>query len=137
MPVRFRCVGCGHFRSDPSYLSELHGDLDMLLRNRERVCAAVELEAWARAEAMPSDQEIGRVRALIRRVELELEQLSEEERGQIDEACRGSHRGAGHGPPPDSICRRQRVDRIGFTLTVDGHPIDPATGRGATRPTPC
>jgi len=92
-------VGCGHFRSDPSYLSELRGDLDMLLRNRERVCAPVELEAWARAEAMPSDQEIGRVRALIRRVELELEQLSEEERGQIDEACRGSHRGLPPQPP--------------------------------------
>jgi predicted nucleic acid-binding Zn-ribbon protein len=86
-PFRFRCPGCGHFRSDPSYLPELRGYLDMLLRNRERVRAAVELEDWARAEAMPSDQEISRVRQLIRRAETDLEQLSEEERGQIEEAC--------------------------------------------------
>jgi integrase len=87
-PFRFRCVGCGHFRSDPSYLPELRGYLDMLLRNRERVRAAVELEEWARAEATPSDQEISRVRALIRRVETDLEQLSDDERRQIDETCR-------------------------------------------------
>jgi integrase len=87
-PFRFRCVGCGHFRSDPSYLPELRSYLDLLLRNRERVRAAVELEEWARAEAMPSEEEISRVRALIRRVETDLEQLSDEERAQIDAACR-------------------------------------------------
>jgi integrase len=87
-PFRFRCHGCGHFRSDPSYLPELRGYLDMLLRNRERVRAATELDEWARAEAMPSDEEISRVRALIRLVETDLEQLGEEERRQIDEACR-------------------------------------------------
>jgi len=87
-PFRFRCPGCGHFRSDPSYLPELRGYLDMLLRNRERVRAAVELEDWARAEAMPSDQEISRVRQLIHRAETDLEQLSDEDRQQIDEACR-------------------------------------------------
>jgi site-specific recombinase XerD len=87
-PFRFRCPGCGHFRSDPSYLPELRGYLDMLLRNRERVRAATELEEWARAEAMPSDHEINRVRALIRRAETDLEQLSDDERRQIDEACR-------------------------------------------------
>ncbi len=86
-PFRFRCLGCGHFRSDPSYLPELRGYLDMLLRNRERVRAAVELDDWARAEAMPSDEEISRVRALIGRVETDLE-LSEQERRQVDEACR-------------------------------------------------
>jgi len=87
-PFRFRCVGCGHFRSDPSYLPKLRGYLDMLLRNRERVRAAVELEEWARAEATPSDEEISRVRALIRRIETDLEQLGDDERQQIDEACR-------------------------------------------------
>src|SRR6266540_4090756 len=81
-PFRFRCLGCGHFRSDPSYLPELRGYLDMLLRNRERVRAAVELDDWARAEAMPSDEEISRVRALIGRVETDLE-LSEQERRQV------------------------------------------------------
>jgi hypothetical protein len=72
----------------PSYLPKLRGYLEMLLRNRERVRAAVELEAWARAEATPSDQEISRVRALIRRVETDLEQLGDEERRQVEEACR-------------------------------------------------
>jgi integrase len=86
-PFRFRCVGCGHFRSDPSYLPELRGYLELLLRTRERVRAAVELEDWARAEAMPSEAEIGRVRALIRRVETDLEQLSDDDRAQIDAAC--------------------------------------------------
>jgi hypothetical protein len=38
--------------------------------------------------AMPADEEIGRVRALIRRVETDLEQLSDDERQQIEEACR-------------------------------------------------
>jgi integrase len=87
-PFRFRCVGCGHFRSDPSYLPELRGYLDMLLRNRERVRAATELEEWARAEATPSDEEISRLRTLIRRVETDLEQLGDDERRQIEEACR-------------------------------------------------
>jgi integrase len=31
-PFRFRCLGCGHFRSDPSYLPELRDYLDTLLR---------------------------------------------------------------------------------------------------------
>ena len=86
-PFRFRCVGCGHFRSDPSYLPELRGYLDMLLRDRERVRAAVELEEWARDEAMPSDAEISRVRTLIRRVETDLKQLSDAERRQVEQAC--------------------------------------------------
>lgn len=87
-PFRFRCVGCGHFRTDPSYLPELRDYLDTLLRNRERVRAAVELDDWARAEAMPSDQEITRLRQLIRKVEHDLKQLGDTERQQVDEACR-------------------------------------------------
>ena len=70
---RFRCLGCGHFRSDPSYLPELRDYLDTLLRDRERIRAATELDDWARAEAMPSDAEITRLRELIRRVEHDLD----------------------------------------------------------------
>jgi hypothetical protein len=51
----------------------------LLLGNRERVRAAIELEEWARAEAMPSEEEIGRIRALIGRVETDLEQLSDQQ----------------------------------------------------------
>ncbi|ELS58965.1 putative transposase [Streptomyces viridochromogenes Tue57] len=36
-PVRFRCVGCGHFRTDISYLPDLEAYLVDLLRNRERL----------------------------------------------------------------------------------------------------
>ena len=66
-PFRFRCVGCGHFRTDISYLPDLEAYLDDLLRNRERVLAAHGLDNWARAEAMPSEEEVARVRRLIER----------------------------------------------------------------------
>jgi hypothetical protein len=73
-------VGCGHLRTDVSYLPELQAYLDDLLRNRERLAAMTE------AEAMPSDEEITRVRRLIRRVKEDLNSLSPEDRDQIDQA---------------------------------------------------
>jgi hypothetical protein len=87
-PFRFRCLGCGHFRSDPSYLPELRDYLDTLLRDRERIRAATELDDWARAEAMPSEAEITRLRQLIRRVEHDLNALDDNDRQQIEEAVR-------------------------------------------------
>jgi hypothetical protein len=87
-PFRFRCLGCSHFRSDPSYLPELRDYLDTLLRDRERIRAATDLDDWARAEAMPSDAEITRLRQLIRRVEHDLNALDENDRRQIEEAVR-------------------------------------------------
>jgi integrase len=87
-PSRFRCLGCGHFRSDPSYLPELRTYLDHLLGDRERLRAATDLEAWARTQAMPSDAEITRLRQLIRRIEDDLHTLDEHDRQQIDEAIR-------------------------------------------------
>ena len=53
-PFRFRCAGCDHFRTDVSYLPDLHAYLDDLLRTRERLLATTDLDDWARAEAMPS-----------------------------------------------------------------------------------
>jgi hypothetical protein len=85
-PFRFRCLGCGHFRSDPSYLPELRDYLDTLLRTRERVRSACDLEEWARAEAMPSEEEITRLRQLIRRAEADLDRLSDADRNQITQA---------------------------------------------------
>ena len=85
-PFRFRCLGCGHFRSDPSYLPELRDSLDTLLRTRERVRSACDLEEWARTDAMPSEQEITRLRQLIRRAEADLGQLSDADRSQITQA---------------------------------------------------
>jgi integrase len=85
-PFRFRCLGCGHFRTDVSYLPELKAHLDRLLADRERVLAATELETWAKDEATPSDTEIQKMRALIRRVAAHLDDLTAEERDQISEA---------------------------------------------------
>lgn len=85
-PFRFRCMGCGHFRSDPSYLPELRGYLDTMLKSQERLRAATELDDWARAEAMPSDEEIRRIRRLIRRIEDDLARLDEPDQRQIQHA---------------------------------------------------
>jgi hypothetical protein len=85
-PFRMRCLGCGHFRTDPSYLPELRAYLQTLLTDRERVLAAAELDEWARVEATPSTDEIGRLRTLIRRVEHSLDDLTDDDRQQITEA---------------------------------------------------
>ncbi|MFI1169215.1 tyrosine-type recombinase/integrase [Streptomyces sp. NPDC020801] len=86
-PFRFRCLGCGHFRTDASYLPELKDYLNTLLRDRERVLAAGELDPWARTEAAPSDTEISKLRQLIHRVEDSLDDLTDEDREQIKEAA--------------------------------------------------
>ncbi|MFD1145638.1 hypothetical protein [Saccharothrix hoggarensis] len=85
-PVRFRCVGCAHFSTDISYLPDLEAYLADLLRNRERLRAVVDADDWAKAEAMPSDAEISRIRQLISRVKADLDDLTEEERAQIQKS---------------------------------------------------
>ncbi|GAA2657410.1 tyrosine-type recombinase/integrase [Nonomuraea recticatena] len=87
-PYRFRCLGCGHFRTDVSYLPELRAHLDQLLADRERVLATSDLQDWARAEATPSDIEINKMRTLIRRVEDHLDELPEQERQQLRDATK-------------------------------------------------
>ncbi|WP_369211748.1 tyrosine-type recombinase/integrase [Streptomyces flavofungini] len=86
-PLRFRCVGCDHFSTDVSYLPELRSYLDDLLRTREKLLAMPEADAWARAEAAPSDEEIRRVRRLIQRVTEDVDQLTDDERDQIQQAA--------------------------------------------------
>ena len=85
-PYRFRCAGCDHFRTDVSYLPDLQAYLDDLLRNRERVLAATDVEEWAKTEAMPSQEEITRIRRLIASITGDLDQLTASERTQIDQA---------------------------------------------------
>lgn len=85
-PYRFRCVGCDHFRTDVSYLPDLQAHLDDLLRNRERLLSAGDLDTWARAEAMPSEEEITRLRRLINRVKTDLDALTPEQRTQTEQA---------------------------------------------------
>ena len=55
-PVRFRCAGCDHFRTDVSYLPDLTAYLDDLLRTRERLAAATGIDAWARDQAAPASR---------------------------------------------------------------------------------
>jgi hypothetical protein len=98
-PFRFRCIGCDHFRTDVSYLPDLTAYLDDLLRTRERLTAALAaapsgqhgpatagIDRWAAADAMPSTEEISRVRALISRITASMGALPAAERADIDQA---------------------------------------------------
>ena len=86
-PVRFRCAGCDHFRTDVSHLPDLTSYLDDLLRTRERLAAAIDgVDEWARADATPTGEEISRIRRLINRVNGDIAGLPEPERAQIDDA---------------------------------------------------
>lgn len=86
-PVRFRCAGCDHFRTDVSYLPDLSGYLDDLLRTRERLAAAIDgVDEWARVDATPSQAEITRIRNLIGRINGDLDQASDADRAAIGEA---------------------------------------------------
>ncbi|MGX1566098.1 tyrosine-type recombinase/integrase [Streptomyces sp. NPDC055509] len=108
-PVRFRCVGCDHFRTDASYLPDLEAYLADLLRNRERLAAFISADNWAKAEALPSDEEITRVRRLVRRVREDLDSLTDEDRTQIKEAT--------------TVLRRSRRQAVALGMPRVGPPI--------------
>ncbi len=101
-PVRFRCAGCDHFRTDVSYLPDLTAYLDDLLRTRERLAAAIDgVDGWARADATPAREEITRIRRLISRINGDIAQLSDAQRAEIDQAVAAirKHRAVGLGMP--------------------------------------
>jgi hypothetical protein len=86
-PVRFRCAGCDHFRTDVSHLPDLAGYLDDLLRTRERLAATIDgVDEWARADATPAEEEIRRVRHLVNRIKGDIARLDASQRAQIDDA---------------------------------------------------
>ncbi|MFD3471105.1 transposase [Streptomyces sp. NPDC058682] len=64
-----------------------------LLRSRERLMSAFDAGDWARSEAMPSEEEIRRVRRLINRVKGDLDDLTPQDRAQIEEAVAVVRRG--------------------------------------------
>lgn len=112
-PVRFRCAGCDHFRTDVSYLPDLTIYLDDLLQTRERLSAAIDgVDEWARADATPSQQEITRIRRLIGRINGDLDQATDTERAAIDEAV--------------TVMRRHRAISLGMpsirATPPDDHP---------------
>ena len=86
-PVRFRCAGRDHFRTDVSYLPDLTAYLDDLLRIRERLAAAIGgVDDWARADATPAEEEITRIRHLINKIKGDIAQLPAAERARASEA---------------------------------------------------
>jgi hypothetical protein len=85
-PYKLTCLGCGHFRSDPSYLPELKSYLQQLLADRARIEAATDLQDWAKDQLTPRDEEIEQLRALIRRIEADVSDLSDEDLARIREA---------------------------------------------------
>ncbi|WP_243709937.1 transposase [Mycobacterium marinum] len=86
-PIRFRCAGCDHFRTNVAYLPDLQAHLDDLLRTRERLSAAIDgVDDWARVDAIPTQEEITRIRRLISRIKGDVADLDEGERARIDEA---------------------------------------------------
>jgi hypothetical protein len=108
-PVRFRCIGCGHFSTDISHLPDLERYLADLLRHRERLAATLDADEWAKSEAMPSDNEIKRMRRLIERMKGDLDELTEEERAQIDEAV--------------AVVRRSRAKIVGLGIPRVRQPL--------------
>jgi hypothetical protein len=111
-----KCLGCNHFRTDPSYLPELGEYLTQLLVSKERLNAAGDqIEPWAFRSAMPSDEEIDRVRQLIRRCENALTSLADADRAEI-ESCISQVRTA----------RGQAVQAIPLQLTGRIRIADPA-----------
>jgi hypothetical protein len=113
-PVRFRCAGCDHFRTDVSYLPDLTAYLDDLLRTRERLAAAIDgVDEWARADATPAEEEITRIRRLIARIHGDIAQLPAAERAQVDQAVTviRKHRAVNLGMPalpPSPAARAHR-----------------------------
>ncbi|MGP4021261.1 tyrosine-type recombinase/integrase [Saccharopolyspora sp. 5N708] len=113
-PVRFRCVGCGFFRTDVSYLPDLEAYLADLRRSRERLLSTFDADEWAKTEATPSDQEISRVKRLIDRVKADLDDLTTEEQAQIQHAVAIVRKGRNtllgmptiRQPQPDTDSRR-------------------------------
>ncbi len=90
---RYRCLGCEHFRTDPSNQAELREYLLQLLAGRERLAAAVpQLAEWARAEATPSDEEIAALRALIRRNDQIIDELDPADRAAVLDAIATTRR---------------------------------------------
>ena len=70
-----------------SYLPDLTGYLDDLLRTRERLAAAIDgVDEWARADATPAEEEIRRVRHLVNRIKGDITRLDASQRAQVDDA---------------------------------------------------
>jgi hypothetical protein len=110
-PVRFRCVGCDHYRTTVAHLPDLQAYLEDLLRTRERLAATIDgVDEWARIDATPSQEEITKIRRLINRIKGDVAELGETERARVEDAV--------------AVMRRHRAAHT----TALGMPTFPATG---------
>lgn len=88
-PFSHQCLGCTHYRTDPSYLPELYAYLERLLDASERLRSTLpELAEWARQKALPNAAEISAVRRLIRSNEILKDELAEPDRRKLEELFR-------------------------------------------------
>jgi integrase len=81
-----KCLGCKHFRTDLSHLPALEAYERQLVAARERLLAEAEvdgLERWARQAALPSQEEIDRVRFLAGKIRDAMGDLAPEERAEL------------------------------------------------------
>jgi len=121
-PIRFRCAGCDHFRTDVSYLPDLTAYLDDLLRTRERLAAAIGgVDERARADATPAEEEITRIRRLIGRINGDITQLTGAERAQVDEAV--------------TVIRKHRAVSLGHAVRPRHHTLTRKRGPPMTSTT--
>ena len=80
-------LGCKHFRTDVSHLPALESYERQLISAREHLLAEVDdeaLEDWARQAAIPSQEEIDRVRYLIGRIRETLGELEPDGRAKVE-----------------------------------------------------
>ena len=83
-----KCLGCKHFRTDLTHLPALEAYERQLVSARERLLAKADvedLEGWARLAALPSQEEIDRVRYLIGRVREAMGELEPDERAELQQ----------------------------------------------------
>ncbi|WP_421840488.1 tyrosine-type recombinase/integrase [Mycobacterium sp.] len=81
-PIRYRCIGCAEFRSDPSHLPDLIAHVDELVRARQRGLA-MQAPDWS----LVPKQEIAKLRSLIHTLQQDLDALPEDERATVETAC--------------------------------------------------
>ncbi len=116
-----KCLGCKHFRTDLSHLPALEAYERQLVAARERLLAGAEvdaLEGWARHAALPSQEEIDRVRYLIGRIREATQELAPAERAELQEllAAERSNRSA----ILERLPARQELNVLNVGATFDG-----------------
>ena len=80
---------------------------------QERLSAAIDgVDEWARADALPTEEEISRIRRLINRIKGDITQLTNAERAQIDEAI--------------TVIRKHRAVNLGMP-SIRLHPASPTS----------